>query len=71
MATDKQLLQWARQGNEIHKAPSVLHWVATVDGDNKVTKNEVYDELHKKSMDAGLCPNMKLSTEDTQVGDTL
>ena len=53
MATDKQLLQWARQGNEIHKAPSVLHWVATVDGDNKVTKNEVYDELHKKSMRAG------------------
>ena len=39
--------------------------------DNKVTKNEVYDELHKKSMDAGLCPDMKLSTEDTQIGDII
>jgi hypothetical protein len=69
MATDKQLLQWARQGNEIHKAPSDLYWYATVDESNVVTRNLVYDPLFKNAYDANPISNIKKSNENTQIGD--
>jgi hypothetical protein len=49
MVTDRQLLQWGRQGNEIHKAPNNLYWYAILNEQNIVIKNYVFDELTKIS----------------------
>jgi|TARA_R100000988_G_scaffold55446_1_gene27637 hypothetical protein len=73
MATDKQILQWIRQNGNTGFVPENLYWFAKVNESNVVEEIYVYDQLQKTNFDnyPERFANLKLATENTQIGDTL
>ena len=71
MATDKQVLQWFRQGGT--NPPENLYWFAEINESNEATKIMVVDELFNNVYTANPSdyPNMKPADESTQIGDSL
>jgi hypothetical protein len=73
MATDKQIIQWIRQYGAVNKVPETLYWFAKVNENNIVQEIFVYDQLQKTAFDNNPdnFPNLKLATENTNIGDIL
>ena len=71
MATDKQVIQWARQCGT--HAPENLYWVAEIDGSNKAVRVFVQDEIFNRNFDAlpgEWSKNLRRANESVKVGDT-
>jgi|TARA_R100000482_G_C5090043_1_gene130335 hypothetical protein len=73
MTTDRQIIQWIRQNGATTEVPQTLYWFAKVNESNVVQEIFVYDQLQKNNLEnyPDRFPNLKLATEDTQIGDTL
>ena len=71
MATDKQVIQWARQCDS--PVPENLYWVAKIDGANKAVRVFVEDEIFNRCFDGSSderSKNLRRANESVKVGDT-